>query len=60
MMGCVNSVEFKKPNQQWDDTTEVKSATFTQYFITGCGPLRSKETQRVSLMHFAFIFLSIF
>ena len=31
-----------------------------QYFITSCGPLRSEETQRVSSMHFIFIFLSCF
>ena len=59
-MGCVDSVEFKKSNQQWDDAIEVKSAIPMQYFITGGGPLRSEETQRVGSMHFAFIFLSCF
>ena len=38
----------------------MKSVIATQYFITGCGPLRSEETQRVDSMHFAFIFLSCF
>ena len=38
----------------------MKSATFTQYFITGCGPLRSEETQsqfNAFCIHFSFLFL---